>query len=154
MAKDSERPRGNSGSAARSIASAGDRVRAFRSARRHSYLVRLLKLSLPLGALVALASYGTVLVATTKFRDRGIDPGTPKISTKNLTMELPKYAGVTKDGTRYEIRAREAITDLKMTGPIRLNTIDGDFFQLAHEFRIKTAGYALVDAAGIHEPVA
>jgi LPS export ABC transporter protein LptC/lipopolysaccharide transport protein LptA len=52
-----------------------------------------------------------------------------RISSQNLIMESPKYDGFGTDGTRYQFRARDALTDLKMSGLVRLNEIDGDLVQ-------------------------
>lgn len=128
MANATERPRTGGTSAAQTIASAGDRVRAFKSARRHSFLVRTLKLTLPLAAVGALTGYGTMLALTTKL-PKGLEVGPTHIDTTHLKMDLPKYSGFGNDGSRYNVRAREAIADLKMTGPVRLNVIEGDITQ-------------------------
>ena len=122
-------PRTGANAAAQTIASAGDRVRAFRQARRHSYLVRAMKLLLPCIAVVAMAGYGAVILSVNALKKKGITSGPVTINPQNLTMETPKYDGFSKDGSHYEIRAREAITDLKQTGPVRLNVIDGDITQ-------------------------
>ena len=58
MAGTSAKSRASGTSAAQTIASSGDRARAFSSARRHSILVRILKLALPVGAVLSLAGYG------------------------------------------------------------------------------------------------
>jgi lipopolysaccharide transport protein LptA len=131
MASDREGRR-KGGGAIRTIASSGERLRAFRSARRHSLLVRLLKLSLPLGALAAVAVYGGLLALNARLpKDSRLDLGTPRIDTSRLVMETPRYNGVGSDGTRYQVRAREAVTDLKMSGPVRLNAIEADIVQLS-----------------------
>ncbi len=113
----------------RTIATAGDRVREFRLARRHTIFVRFFRVVLPLIATASLISYGAVLVAQSGIRTKGLQSGPVSVDTKNLTMAAPKYIGFGKDGERYEIRAREAITDLRQTGPVRLNDIEGDIVQ-------------------------
>lgn len=130
MASRAEQPPHGGTSAAQTIASAGDRVRAFKSARRHSWLVRLLKLTLPVGALAAVGGYGAILALNSKLpKDAKIEIGPTQISSSHLKMEAPKYSGVGTDGSRYRVKAREAITDLKMSGPVRLNVIEGDITQ-------------------------
>lgn len=116
------------------LASEGDRARAFRSARRHSALVRALKIVLPLGAGLAVVAYVGALVVTSGIGKHCIGndcitAGPVRIDPTRLVMETPVYDGFGSDGTRYQVRAREAITDLKMTGPIRLNAIEGDLVQ-------------------------
>lgn len=115
--------------AAHPIALAADRARQFSSARRHTYVVQLLKLVLPSVAVVSAGVYGAALFATNKIKAIGVDPGKITIDPKNLTMEAPKYNGIGKDGSHYVVRAKEAMTDLKQTGPVRLNVIDGEITQ-------------------------
>jgi lipopolysaccharide transport protein LptA len=110
-------------------ASARDRASAFGRARRHTLLVRLFKAALPIASVLTLVAYAASVFVTIGFRPPNFDPGTMRIDSKNLTMENPKYDGFGKDGTRYQVRAKTAVTDLKMSGPIRLNDIDGDLVQ-------------------------
>lgn len=114
-----------SGSRGFVIASAADRARAFRAARRHTWLVRFLRVVIPLAAVGAMASFAVPLIVTSLLQSEGIEVQNIKIDTKNLVMEAPTYDGFGKDGMRYNVRAREAITDLKQTGPVRLNAIEG-----------------------------
>ena len=111
------------------ISLAVDRARSFRQARRHTVLVRLAKLVLPSLAAVALVGYGVITYSANRLKGKGFDAGNVRIDPKNLTMEAPRYEGFGKDGARYVFRAREAITDLRQSGPVRLNTIDGDITQ-------------------------
>ncbi len=111
------------------IASEEERARAFVRARRHTAVVRVGKVALPLVALVAVGSYIASLSAVHRLKVAGVQVGSVKIDPKNLTMQHPKYNGFGKDGSRYTIQAREAITDLKQSGPIRLNLINGEIAQ-------------------------
>ncbi len=129
MSRNAKRPSTGGTGAAQATASARERTREFRRGRRHSWLVRSLKLALPSIALVSISAYATVLLATARVKQPGLDPGTIRIDPRNLTMDLPKYDGFNKDGSQYKVRAKEAITDLKMSGPTRLNAIDGDLIQ-------------------------
>jgi lipopolysaccharide transport protein LptA/LPS export ABC transporter protein LptC len=106
-----------------------ERSKAVAKARRHTWLVRLLKTTFPLVGAIALVSYGALVFLIIGQRPKNFDPGTMRIDSENLTMENPKYDGFGKDGTRYQLRAVTAVTDLKMSGPIRLNDIDGDLVQ-------------------------
>lgn len=112
------------------IAQERDRVRAFKAARRHTWLVRLLRIALPVVGTVAFGAFAARLALDSYLRPKGIEVGGTRIDTKNLTMETPRYEGFGKDGSRYRVRAREAITDLKRTGPVRLIDIDGTLTQL------------------------
>ena len=118
-------PRAGSSGAAQTIASASDRARAFRLARRHSVMVRFMRLTLPLIAVGLIGIYTATVMSMSALRSKGVTAGPISIDPKNLTMQAPRYDGFGKDGSRYVVRAREAITDLKQTGPVRLNDIDG-----------------------------
>jgi lipopolysaccharide transport protein LptA len=89
----------------------------------------MLRLTLPSAAIVALVLYGVTLFVVVGLKPKNFDPGTMRIDSEHLTMENPKYDGFGKDGTRYQLRAKQAVTDIKMSGPIRLVEIDGDLVQ-------------------------
>lgn len=110
-------------------ASPEERLQAFHKARRHTWHVRTLKLMLPAAAVLAIGLYASLVFLVVGLRPKNFDPGTMRISSENLVMENPKYDGFGKDGTRYQMRAKNAVTDLKMSGPVRLNEIDGDLIQ-------------------------
>lgn len=145
MAETSAKPRASGTSAAQTIASSGDRARAFSSARRHSILVRILKLALPVGAVLSLAGYGGYLALDSALTKQGVTVGPTQISTTHLTMQTPRYSGVSKDGARYEIQAREAVTDLKMSGPVRLNGITATITQTGGVITTMTATWGTYD---------
>jgi len=145
MAGTSAKPRTGGTSAAQTIASSGDRARAFNSARRHSVLVRILKLALPASAVLALAGYGGYLAVDTALTKTGITVGPTELSTTHLTMQTPRYSGVSRHGSRYEIQAREAVTDLKMSGPVRLNGITATITQPGGVVTTMTAPWGTYD---------
>jgi lipopolysaccharide transport protein LptA/LPS export ABC transporter protein LptC len=111
------------------LATAQERLAAFNRARRHTRSVRVLRLALPSAAIIALMLYGVTLFIVVGLKPKNFDPGAVRIDSEHLTMENPKYDGFGKDGTRYQLRARQAVTDIKMSGPIRLVEIDGDLVQ-------------------------
>ncbi len=115
--------------AAHTVELAADRARQFANARRHSLFIRLLKIVLPSVAVLAMGVYGAALFATNTFKAKGVTHGTITIDPKNLTMETPKYDGFGKDGTHFIVRAREAVTDIRQSSPVRLNVIDGRITQ-------------------------
>src|SRR5574340_764819 len=77
----------------------GNSERAFRAARRHSRIVRTLRVALPLA--VALAVLG--IVAVTYFNPLRmltrlpIDVGNLVVSGTRITMEQPRLTGFTRD---------------------------------------------------------
>lgn len=112
------------------VASAGDRERAARQARRHTFVVRALRFVLPVCAVGLLASYGVFVKRTIEVDGKdhkGVFSAGPIVpSFENLTMRNPKYDGFNlKDGSSYSIRADKAVTDLSPQKPIALVGISG-----------------------------
>lgn len=120
-----ERPPAGERTAGRSIAIAGDRTDSFKKAKRHSTLVRALRVALPL---VSLAVVGIASVTLLKVSDLGShlpEFKVPDILPDNLTMDDPHYEGFGKDGSSYTIAAKTAQQDLRNTSLIKLNGITG-----------------------------
>ena len=107
-----------------------DRRRAFVAARRHTALVRVLRLALPLAAAASVGLYAFSLLTTWNFGLDGLKLGKVEVTADDLTMRNPSYFGTTKEGGRYEVRAKTAILDYKPDAPIKLFDIDGDLTQL------------------------
>jgi lipopolysaccharide transport protein LptA len=105
------------------------RGRLYRASRRHTIFVRLMRVLLPVIVLVAFAAYGLFLKTTMAFGNGNFKPGKIEVTADDLKMKNPAYFGVTKEGGKYEVRAREAAVDLAMTGPVKLEGIDGDLIQ-------------------------
>ena len=105
--------------------SRGDSERAFRAARRHSRLVRMLRISIP--AVVVLGT--TVIVLITYFnplRMLGplpIDVGSLVVSGSKITMEHPRLSGFTHDARAYELSADAAKQDLTKPDLIELRNL-------------------------------
>ena len=105
------------------------RDKTFRSARRHTILVRLFRFVLPLAILASFGVYGLILNTSFGVGSGTFKPGKIEITASDLKMKNPSYFGVTKENGKYEVRAREAAVDLAMTGPVKLEGIDGDLLQ-------------------------
>ncbi len=101
----------------------------FRAARRHSIFVKTLKVLFPLAILASFGFYGLVLKTSFSVGDGKLRTGKIEITSSDLKMKNPSYFGVTKENGKYEVRAREAAVDLAMTGPVKLEGIDGDLVQ-------------------------
>jgi lipopolysaccharide export system protein LptC len=105
--------------------SRGDSERAFRAARRHSRLVRVLRIAIPIGVLVGF----TGIFLTTYFnplRMLGklpIDIGNLVVSGTQVTMEQPRLSGFTRDARAYEVSADAAKQDLTKPDMIELHNI-------------------------------
>ena len=112
-----------------------ERRKAMRQARRHTWLVRLLKVVLPSIVVVLIASYGLFMQRTISI---STGDGELKFKTENVTLESlsrptmrnASYEGFNqKDGSSYVIKARQAVTDLIGNKPIDLFGISGNLLQ-------------------------
>jgi lipopolysaccharide export system protein LptC len=88
--------------------------RAVRSAGRHSLLVRIMRIALPIGVLVG----GASVVLVIYFKPMQVFEKLPSVSGKlavqgsKITMELPRIAGFTRDKRSYELNAETAVQDI------------------------------------------
>src|SRR6266536_4448167 len=102
-----------------------DTDRVVRIARRHSLLVRFMRIGLPLGVIIGL----TALMLFTYFKPMQIFDKLPKVSGNlgiqgsKITMQLPKIAGFTRDSRAYELTAENAIQDIASPDMIELQNL-------------------------------
>lgn len=108
-----------------------DRARAFAAARRHSIFVRAMRFVLPMLSIVMLAVYGTTTWQIASLRSAGVKLDDIRVSSDNLVMANPNYAGYGKDGSRHAVRARAAETDLLTQKRVKLTAIEGEIIQLS-----------------------
>ena len=116
------------------IADAGERTSALRRARINSVFVRILRWILPVVAVALMSSYAIFMQRTisveTKTHTGKLNTGTLTSSLDNLAMANPSYEGYNKkDGSRYKVSAKKAITDLSRDKPIQLIDIKGSLEQ-------------------------
>ena len=102
-----------------------DAQRVFRAARRHSRLVRLLRITLPaavavVAVVVFLITYFNPLRMLAKFP---INVGDLVVSGTKVTMEAPHLSGFTRDARAYELSAENAAQDLTKPDIVDLNNI-------------------------------
>ena len=103
----------------------GDSERAFRSARRHSQVVRVLRIAIPLAVVLGL----TVISLITYFNPLRMLAKLPinlddlVVSGTKITMEKPHLAGFTKDSRAYEFTADAAAQDLTKPDIVELSNI-------------------------------
>jgi lipopolysaccharide export system protein LptC len=105
--------------------SRGDGERAFRAARRHSRLVRLLRISIPAGIVIVciglfLATYLNPLRLIGKLP---IDISNLIVAGSKITMEHPRLSGFTHDARAYELSADAAKQDLTKPDFIELRNL-------------------------------
>jgi lipopolysaccharide export system protein LptC len=101
-----------------------ERARSFRRARRHSFAVRALRTVIPAAVVIVVLGYAVI----TYFNPFGALSGIPSIgkmaiSGTQVTMDLPKLAGYTRDGRQYELLATAAMQDLRKPALIELKDI-------------------------------
>ncbi len=107
--------------------SRGDSERAFRAARRHSRLVRFLRVGLPVGIVLGLAGLS---LATWLNPLRLLTAALPVnvndlvVSGSKITMEQPRVNGFTKDQRAYEFTAEAAAQDLTKPDIVELRNIN------------------------------
>ncbi|HEU0060824.1 MAG TPA: LPS export ABC transporter periplasmic protein LptC [Hyphomicrobiaceae bacterium] len=125
-----------------------DRARAFRSARRHSLLVRALRIGLPVLTLGASAAYLLALNSAWKIGPGRLSLGQVELTADDLTMKNPSYFGVTKDGGRYQVRAKRAVVEFnRQQAPIKLIDVDGDLVRSNNVTTKLKAKHGLLDNA-------
>lgn len=105
--------------------SRGDSARAFRSARRHSRLVRILRIAVPLAVVLGFAgvSLSTYLNPLRMLAKLPVDAGNLVVSGSKITMEKPHLSGFTRDERAYELSADAAKQDLTKPDVIELHNI-------------------------------
>lgn len=106
--------------------SRGDSERAFRSARRHSRLVRFLRIALPLA--VVLITVGMALLTwfnpLRMLATLPVNVNDLVVSGSKITMEQPRVNGFTKDQRAYEFTAEAAAQDLTKPDIVELRNIN------------------------------
>lgn len=105
--------------------SRGDSARAFRAARRHSRLVRILRIAVPLVVVLGSAgvSLSTYLNPLRMLAKLPADAGNLVVSGTKITMEKPHLSGFTRDERAYEFSADAAKQDLTKPDLIELRNI-------------------------------
>lgn len=102
-----------------------DSDRAFRAARRHSRLVRILRVTLPFTVVGALA----LMVLVTWFNPLRMLDKLPVnvdnlvVSGTQITMEKPRLSGFTHDARPYELSAEAAKQDLTKPDLVELHNL-------------------------------
>ena len=102
-----------------------DNARAFRAARRHSKLVRMLRVAVPLAVALAVVT----ITLTTYFNplrmlsSMPVNIGSMVIHGTKVTMEQPKMSGFTRDARAYVLTADSAAQDLTKPDMIELNNL-------------------------------
>jgi len=103
----------------------GDSARAFRAARRHSRVVRILRVAIPLAVVLGFIGIFllTYLNPLRMLARLPIDVGNLVVSGTKITMEQPRLSGFTRDERAYELSADAAKQDLTKPDLIELRNI-------------------------------
>jgi lipopolysaccharide export system protein LptC len=103
----------------------GDIDRAVRVAGRHSVVVRVMRIGLPVFVVVGL----TALALNAYFKPMQMFEKLPSVSGKlavqgsKITMELPRIAGFTRDSRAYELNAETAVQDIAKPDIVELQNL-------------------------------
>jgi lipopolysaccharide export system protein LptC len=105
--------------------SRGDSERAFRAARRHSRLVRILRIAVP-----AAVAFGLVVITLVTYLNPlrmlaklPINIDNLVVSGTKVTMEQPHLSGFTSDARAYELTADTAAQDMTKPDIVELRNI-------------------------------
>jgi lipopolysaccharide export system protein LptC len=103
----------------------GDHARRFRTAARHSRRVRLLRVGLPVAAVLGCLALAAVswFNPLRMLSRLPISVGDVIVSGTKIKMENPKLSGFTRDQRRYDVTAGAASQDLTRPGVIELHDI-------------------------------
>lgn len=97
--------------------------RAFKRARRHSGIVRLLRIALPLGGVFIIATlFGAYLWSQSGIG--GIDAASVSMEGGRMVMRNPHLTGTDERERPYSLKAREAIQDPAKPSAVELIDID------------------------------
>ncbi len=108
------------------IVLAADRSDSFRQARRHTQVVRFLRVALPASGALMCLIYIVALVGSDGFSNAMPDVAIPRITPQDLAMQNPNYDGVMDDGGTYRVAAARARQNFDRTDFIELEAITGD----------------------------
>jgi lipopolysaccharide export system protein LptC len=103
-----------------------DSERAFRAAVRHSRHVRILRVAIPLAAIIALVTgvaFAFLLNPMRMLSGMPVDVGRMVVSGTKIMMHQPRLAGVTRDNRRYDMVAQAAAQDLTKPDMVELQGI-------------------------------
>jgi lipopolysaccharide export system protein LptC len=130
--------------------SRGDAERAFRAARRHSRLVRILRIAVPASVavgviIIALITYFNPLRMLARLP---INIDNLVVSGTKVTMERPRLSGFTRDARAYELTADTAAQDMTKPDIVELRNIRAKVEMQDKSSMEMTAVTGIYDAKG------
>jgi lipopolysaccharide export system protein LptC len=107
--------------------------RAFHAAVRHSRRVRMLRIAVPVGVVVAVAGAAGFAVLSNPLgmlSKMPVDIGSLVVSGTKIMMQQPRIAGFTRDNRRYDLTAQAAGQDLTKPELVELQGIQASMEML------------------------
>jgi lipopolysaccharide export system protein LptC len=120
---------------------------AFFAARRHSRLVRILRLLLPVGAVAAVASM-FVLTEISLPGDIDLTSGRLSVTRNAIIMDSPRITGFDKGGRQFFLNADRAVQALTNPDQVRLEAIEAKVIAEGHGATTITAESGDYDHGG------
>jgi len=128
--------------------SRADSDRAFRAARRHSRVVRVLRVAVP-AAVLGVVALTVLLTYFNPLRMIGklpINIDNLVVSGTQITMEKPRLSGFTHDSRAYELSAQAAKQDLTKPDLVELQNLHAKVQMQDNSTMLMSAAKGLYDA--------
>jgi len=128
----------------------GDADRAFRAARRHSRIVRILRIAVPASVAVGLIiiTLVTYLNPLRMLAKLPINLDNLVVSGTKVTMEAPRLTGFTHDARAYELTADTAAQDMTKPDIVELRNLRAKVQMQDNSSMEMTALSGIYDAKG------
>ena len=123
----------------------GDRSAAFRLARRHTLLVRVLRVLCPLLALGCLSTYVIGVPMTFRAGNAQVTTSHTFVTGEKVRMENPRMQGFTKDSGRYVLTAKAATHEFAKPSLIGLEGIEARLTEANDDWSNVVAAHGLFD---------
>lgn len=123
------------------LAQVDDRRRKeFARAKRHTRLVRSLRVVIPLGCVVALAlPVAWIFFNPVRLMGADVSMGAVTVSGSKITMQAPKLTGFKRDNRAYVVNAGSAVQDPRKPNLVELH-------QLSSDIELADNGWAKLEA--------
>jgi lipopolysaccharide export system protein LptC len=133
------------------VAPPPDRQQAFAKAKRRSARVRLLRHTILIGGLGAVATMLAVAFFNPFATKLGsLSFGALSVEGTKIVMERPKLAGFRSDGEPYVLTAERALQDIKQPTVVQLRKVDGEIGMAGGEATHLVADTGVYDSVAEH----
>lgn len=124
------------------------RARAWSRARRHTWLVKTLRLLLPMLAVASLGLYFVTGDFSIETPAGNVSVEGVALNSKNLKMINPKFAGFGQGEDSYEVKAESATQDIKAPHKVTLNKITAQLLRSKGDWVRMSASKGFYDTKG------